>query len=106
MQDVLRLAVQPQQIEQVKQRQHDNATKEARSRKAIAVAEQMSIAYRENLVGTRQEVLFEEEAEGYFAGHAPNYMKIYAKGENLHNEVKNVRITAPYKDGLAGELEE
>jgi len=26
VQDVLRLAVQPQQIEQVKQRQHDNAT--------------------------------------------------------------------------------
>jgi threonylcarbamoyladenosine tRNA methylthiotransferase MtaB len=85
--------------------QHDNATKERRSREAIAVAAQMSRTFRENLIGTTQEVLFEEEAEGYFSGHAPNYMKIYAKGENLHNEVKHVRITAPYKDGLLGETE-
>ena len=40
--------------------QHDNATKEERSRRAIAVAEQMSHTYRENLIGTTQEVLFEE----------------------------------------------
>jgi threonylcarbamoyladenosine tRNA methylthiotransferase MtaB len=86
--------------------QHDNATKERRSREAIAVAAQMSRTFRENLIGTTQEVLFEEEAEGYFSGHAPNYIKIYAKGENLHNEVKHVRITVPYKDGLLGELEE
>jgi threonylcarbamoyladenosine tRNA methylthiotransferase MtaB len=85
--------------------QHDNATKERRSREAIAVAAQMSRTFRENLIGTTQEVLFEEEAEGYFSGHAPNYIKIYAKGENLHNEVKHVRITAPYKDGLLGETE-
>ena len=41
--------------------QHDNATKEERSRRAIAVAEQMSHTYRENLIGTTQEVLFEEQ---------------------------------------------
>ena len=85
--------------------QHDNATKERRSREAIAVAAQMSRTFRENLIGTTQEVLFEEEAEGYFSGHAPNYIKIYAKGENLHNEVKHVRITVPYQDGLLGETE-
>ena len=85
--------------------QHDNATKEARSRAAIAVAEQMSHAYRENLVGTRQEVLFEEKEGDFFTGHAPNYVKIYAPGEKLHNEIKQVRITAVYKDGLLGEIE-
>ena len=85
--------------------QHDNATKEARSKAAIAVAEQMSHAYRENLVGTRQEVLFEEKEGDFFTGHAPNYVKIYAPGEKLHNEIKQVRITAVYKDGLLGEIE-
>ena len=85
--------------------QHDNATKEARSKDAIAVAEQMSHAYRENLVGTRQEVLFEEKEGDFFTGHAPNYVKIYAPGEKLHNEIKQVRITAVYKDGLLGEIE-
>ena len=84
--------------------QHDNDTKERRSRAAIAVAEEMSRAYRENLVGTELEVLFEEEEKGYFTGHAPNYVKVYAKGENLHNQVRNVRLTAVYEDGLLGEV--
>ena len=85
--------------------QHDNATKENRSKAAIAVAEEMSRVFREKLVGTRQEVLFEEEAGGYFAGHAPNYVKVYAKGEKLHNEIRTVRITGPYQDGVLGEIE-
>ena len=85
--------------------QHDNATKERRSREAIAVAESMNRAYRERLIGSAQEVLFEEETDGLFAGHAPNYVKIYAPGEDLHNEIRNVRITQLYKDGLLGEIE-
>ena len=36
-----------------------NAVKEARSRAAIAVAEEMSREYREKLIGTIQPVLFE-----------------------------------------------
>ena len=86
--------------------QHDNATKEARSRAAIAVAEEMSKAYRRSLIGTVQQVLFEEKEGSFFTGHAPNYMKIYAEGENLHNEIRPVRLTEVYKDGLLGELAE
>ena len=85
--------------------QHDNATKEARSRAAIAVAAEMSETYRKNLIGTTQAVLFEEETGGYFTGHAPNYVKVYAKGEDLHNVVKEVRITGLYKDGVVGNAE-
>ncbi len=85
--------------------QHDNATKETRSRAAIAVAEEMSRAYREDLIGSSQEVLFEEPDGAYFTGHAPNYIKVYATGENLHNQVKTVRITALYKDGVLGTIE-
>ena len=84
--------------------QHDNDTKERRSRAAIAVARQMSLAYREDLVGTETEVLFEEEEKGYFTGHAPNYVKVYAKGEDLHNRVRNVRLTEVYEDGILGEV--
>ena len=84
--------------------QHNNATKEARSRAAIAVAEEMSVAYREGLIGTTQAVLFEEAEEGFFTGHAPNYVKVYAKGEHLHNEVRNVTITALHRDGVLGEI--
>ena len=82
--------------------QHNNDTKEARSRAAIAVAEKMSVRYRENLVGTTHAVLFEEMDGGFFTGHAPNYIKVYAEGENLHNEIRNVELTGLYKDGILG----
>ena len=80
--------------------QHNNATKEARSRAAIAVAEEMSRAYRESLIGTTQPVLFEEEEDGYYTGHAPNFVKVYYKGENLHNQIREVTITGIYQDGV------
>ena len=82
--------------------QHPNAVKEERSRRAIAVAEEMSRAYRETLVGTVQSVLFEEREEGFYTGHAPNYVKVYVRGEGLHNQVRNVTITEVYKDGVLG----
>jgi len=79
-----------------------NAVKEARSRAAIAVAEEMSRAYREALVGKTLEVLFEEQDGEHFTGHAPNYVKVYAEGKNLHNEIREVTVTGIYKDGVKG----
>ena len=84
--------------------QHDNATKEARSRAAIAVAAKMREEYRKNLIGSVQEVLFEEPEGEYFTGHAPNYVKVYVQGENLHNEIRQVKITGLNKDGVLGEI--
>ena len=84
--------------------QHNNATKEERSRAAIAVAEEMSKAYRESWVGRTLEVLFEEKDGEYYTGHAPNYVKVYALGENLHNEIRTVTVTGVYRDGVVGEM--
>ena len=85
--------------------QHDNATKEARSRAAIAVAREMSERYRLALVGTVQQVLFEEPDGALYTGHAPNYVKVYAAGADLHNQVRNVRITGLHEDGVIGEIQ-
>ncbi|MCI6227215.1 MAG: tRNA (N(6)-L-threonylcarbamoyladenosine(37)-C(2))-methylthiotransferase MtaB [Clostridiales bacterium] len=85
--------------------QHNNATKEARSRAAIAVAEEMSRAYRESWVGRTLEVLFEDKDGEFYTGHAPNYVKVYAKGENLHNEIRTVAVTDVYQDGVMGTIE-
>ena len=85
--------------------QHNNATKEQRSKAAIAVAEKMSIAYREKLIGTSHAVLFEEDEGEFFTGHAPNYIKVYVRGENLHNEIRTVRLTEVYKDGMIGGIQ-
>ena len=80
--------------------QHNNMVKEDRSRRAIAVAQEMNLAYREAMIGTKQEILFEEIQDGYFVGHAPNYMKIYMKGQDLHNEVRTVLVEKLHKEGL------
>ena len=85
--------------------QHNNATKEARSRAAIAVAEEMSRSYREKLIGTKQQVLFEEPEGGLFTGHCPNYVKVYVEGENLHNQIRTVAVTQVYQDGVLGTIE-
>ena len=84
--------------------QHNNATKDQRSKAAMAVAAEMSKTYREALIGTTQAVLFEEKEGGYFTGHAPNYVKVYAEGENLHNQIRNVEITELYQEGVMGKI--
>ena len=86
--------------------QHDNATKEQRSRDAIAVAQKMAEDYRQAMVGTIVQVLFEEPEGDFFTGHTPNYIKVYAKGENLHNCLRSVQITGLYADGVTGVLAE
>ena len=84
--------------------QHNNSVKEERSRCAIAVADEMSRAYREKLIGSVQQVLFEEPEGEFFTGHAPNYVKCYVRGEDLHNQVCSVRVTEVYRDGVAGQI--
>ena len=83
---------------------HPNAVKEARSREAIRIAEKMSENYRKNLIGTTMEVLFEEPDGAYFTGHAPNYVKVYVAGDQLHNEIRPVEITDLFQDGVMGTL--
>ncbi len=79
-----------------------NAVKEDRSRRAIAAAQEMNRSYRERLIGSTQAVLFEERQLGFYTGHAPNYVRVYAAGEELHNQVRNVKITGVYEDGVFG----
>ena len=85
--------------------QLNNAVKETRSKAAIAVAEEMSHAYRENMVNTRAQVLFEEKDGAYWVGHTPNYIKVYASGEDLHNTLRSVTLTQVYADGMLGILD-
>ena len=86
--------------------QHNNATKEARSRAAIALAEEMSRDYRESFAGRTLEVLFEEREGEFYTGHAPNYIKVYARGEDLHNEIRTVTVLEVYRDGVLAQLKE
>ena len=84
--------------------QHDNATKEARSRAAIAVAEEMSRDYRRRLIGGELEVLFEEKEGAYSVGHAPNYVKVYTREDVGHNEIRTVTAAEVFRDGVLGRV--
>ena len=86
--------------------QHPNSVKSERSRRAIEIAGAMTAEYRAGMVGQTVSVLFEEPSEGLFTGHAPNYVRVYAQGRDLHNQVRSVRITGTFQDGLLGEIVE
>lgn len=81
-----------------------NAIKEKRSRQAIAVAQEMSLVYRQALIGKSLEVLFEEPEGEWFTGHTPNYVKVYVEGKNLHNKLHNVLLTGVIRDGMTGKI--
>ena len=83
--------------------QHDNATKESRSRAAIAAAQKTRDAFLRSMLGTVQPVLFEQMEGEYAVGHTPNYIKVYVKGEDHHNEILPVRLTEHFRDGALAE---
>ena len=79
---------------------------EERARRAAEVAARMHRDYLEGCVGEVYPVLFEQPKDGRYAGHAPNYMEVFAEGEDLHNEVRSVRITGTDGRVLFGTIEE
>lgn len=79
-----------------------NAVKDTRCHQAAAVAAEMEQRYLERWVGETLPVLFEEEADGLWRGHAPNYVAVYAAGVDLHNVLKDVKITGLHGQALEG----
>lgn len=79
-----------------------NAVKEERSRRAIAVAQDMSRCYHQELLGTTQAVLVEGMEGEHSVGHAMNYVKIYIPGAYPRNEIQTVAIKSLYGDGVTG----
>ncbi len=81
-----------------------NAEKKRRAARAGELARQLQARYLQGLVGQELEILFEEEKDGLWQGHAPNYVSVRAKGDALHNQLRTVRTTAAGADHLLGEL--
>ena len=79
---------------------------EERVHRAMEAAEEMKEAYLENMVGQTVSVLFEEERDGLWQGHTPSYVLAHGKGKDLHNKVRQVRITGVVNGGLLGEVEQ
>ena len=80
------------------------AVKEERAARAAQVAHRMHQAYLAGCIGKTYPVLFEQEKDGRYTGHAPNYMEVAVKGHGLHNQVQEVTITACDGETLWGEI--
>ena len=81
------------------------AEKTLRARRAADVAKRMENEYLSSLCGTVHSVLFEEIYDGYFCGHAKNYVRVYVKcTDDLKNSVHDVKICGFHLDGLLGEI--
>ena len=80
------------------------AVKEQRAARAAETAERMKQAYLRGCIGQTYPVLFEQEKNGLYVGHAPNYCQVGVRGEDLHNKIYDVRIVEVTEDMLTGEL--
>lgn len=80
------------------------AVKEQRAARAAETAERMKQAYLRGCVGQTYPVLFEQEKNGLYVGHAPNYCQVGVLGEDLHNKVLDVKIEEVTGDMLIGGL--
>jgi len=78
------------------------AEKEKRARRAMALAAELERGWLERQVGRTLPVLFEEEKNGLWQGHAPSYALVRAQGERLHNRLLDVNITGVEGGALVG----
>ena len=84
--------------------QLSQAEKAARSQQAIRVCRALEQKDLEARVGQTYDVLFEQQEDGWFTGHIPEYCLVKARGEDLHNRVLPVKITGFEEEALIGEV--
>ncbi len=82
--------------------QLDRREKARRSALAASVAAELQTGFRSAMVGTLHQVLFEQTEGDFFTGHCENGVKVYARGEDLHNRLCTVQVTGLKKDGVEG----
>ena len=80
--------------------------KEARARRAIALGAELERRWLESQIGRTLPVLFEEEKDGLWQGHTPNYALVRAQGEALHNRLADTKITGTEGGALLGSIAE
>ena len=79
--------------------------KEERAHGAAAVAARMEREYLAQFIGQTLPVLLEEEKDGLWRGYTTNYISVAVRGEDLHNQVRKVRMDREEQGVLFGELQ-
>ncbi|MBR5217788.1 MAG: tRNA (N(6)-L-threonylcarbamoyladenosine(37)-C(2))-methylthiotransferase MtaB [Oscillospiraceae bacterium] len=86
--------------------QVEMAVREERAHRAAAVAAKMHRAYLDGCVGKTYPVLFEQTRNGFYVGHAPNYMEVAVEADDLHNRTLEVTVTHTDGETLFGVIKE
>ena len=81
-----------------------NEVKSQRAHRGAEVASAMRKSWHSSWVGKKVSVLFEEEKDGYWRGYTPQYVEVNVKGEDLHNCIRTVRLTAAGETQMLGVL--
>lgn len=81
-----------------------NALKALRAQEAAQRCQALERAFLQGLVGQVRPVLFEQEEDGFFTGHIPEYCLVQVKGKELHNQVLPVRLLSVSGNSLLGEI--
>lgn len=85
------------------EQQVTKAEKSLRSRRAISLANRLEHEYLMQQTNQTHSVLFEEIIDGFWCGHAKNYIRTYVKSdEDLKNKILDIRTSEPFRDGLLG----
>ena len=79
------------------------AVKEERARRLIALGEELAENYRQSLLGTVQDVLFEEESADGASGYTPQYVEVYARGAR-QGQIAPVRLLKLGRERFEGIL--
>ena len=85
--------------------QVDEQVKTARSKALSKVAEKCAKDFFAAQVGRTENVLFEQQKDGFFEGYTENYTPVKVKAENgLKGEILPVKITECTDEGCFGEV--
>lgn len=84
-----------------------NTLKAERVHRAEVVAREMERAYLQKQIGSTVSVLFEEEKNGAWRGHTPQYTAVEVQSDvSLHNCICSVLVTGEREGALIGALNE
>ena len=79
----------------------DNIKKE-RVHRLQQVAEEMTRAFHEQYLGTKQKVLWETRTKGVADGVTDTYIRVYTKADVIPGEITEVKLERLYEDGVWG----
>lgn len=81
------------------------AEKSRRAKIAGDAAKALRAEYLKSKIGTTTDILFEQEKDGFFGGHAPEYFETRAQSEiNLQGEIRTVLIKSATATFCVGEI--